>query len=131
VLSQEAIFATYAGVNGLILLYLGLSVSLQRRATKTAILDDGKEEMIKAIRAHANAAEHIPIVLLLLIALAFLKAPMWLMHVVGATLTVGRILHAIGLYSSLGVSTARFAGATLTSIALLIGSVAALVYAFF
>jgi uncharacterized protein len=130
-MSQEAIFAIYAGLNGLILLYLSIMVSRQRQTSQTSILDAGKEEMIKAVRAHGNATEYIPIVLLLLIALAFLNAPMWLLHIVGATLTVGRILHAVGIYSSLGVSTARVLGSSLTLIALLIGSVAALVYAFF
>jgi uncharacterized membrane protein YecN with MAPEG domain len=129
-LTHQTVFALYAALNGFILLYLGLRVSLVRRATKTSILDGGKDEMIKAVRAHGNAAEHIPIVLLLLVALAFLKAPMWLMHIVGITLTAGRVLHAIGLYSSLGVTSARLLGASLTSLSLLIASVAALVYAF-
>jgi uncharacterized protein len=129
-LTQQTVFALYAALNGFILLFLSIMVSRQRGKSQTAILDGGKEEMIKAVRAHGNAAEYIPIVLLLLVALAFLKAPIWLMHIVGATLTVGRILHAVGLYSSLGVSTARLLGSSLTLIALLIGCVAALVYAF-
>jgi uncharacterized membrane protein YecN with MAPEG domain len=129
-LTHQTVFALYAGINGLILLFLGIMVTRQRVKSQTMILDAGKDEMIKATRAHANAVEYIPIVLLLLVALAWLRAPMWLMHIVGATLTAGRIFHAVGLYSSLGLTAWRFIGINLTWIALLIGSVATLVYAF-
>jgi hypothetical protein len=128
--SHETVFAFYAGLNGLILLLLGIMVVRRRIKTGTMILDGAKDEVIQAVRAHANAAEYIPIVLLLIAALALLKAPIWLLHIVGLTLTIGRIVHAYALYRSLGVSTARFIGINLTWIALLIGSIAALVYAF-
>ena len=130
-LTHQTIFAFYAALNGLILLILGMLVTRARVKTQTTILDAGKEEVIRAVRAHANAAEYIPIALLLMIALAWLQAPMWLMHVVGASLTIGRILHGYALHQSLGVTTARFIGTNLTWISILVGSIATLVYAFF
>ena len=129
-LAQQAVFAIYAGINGLILLFLGIMVTRQRIKSSVPIMDAGKDEMIKAVRAHANAAEYIPMVLLTLVAMAWLKSPMWLMHIVGITLTVGRILHAAGLYQSLNPTALRIIGANLTWIALLIGSISALVYSF-
>lgn len=128
-ITQPTVFALYAALNGLILLFLGIMVTRQRVKTETVILDAGKEEMIRAVRAHANAAEYIPIVLLLLAAMAWLQAPIWLMHLVGILLTLGRILHAVGLSRSSGRTTERFIGTNLTWIALLIGCVATLIYA--
>jgi hypothetical protein len=51
-------------------------------------------------------------------------APIWVIHAMGATLTIGRILHAIGLSRSTGPSALRFVGMILTWIAYVIGIIA-------
>ncbi|MGZ8238835.1 MAG: MAPEG family protein, partial [Methylobacter sp.] len=48
-------------------------------------------------RAHSNAVEYIPIALMLLLMLELNGAPKILIHILGATLLTGRILHAMGL----------------------------------
>jgi uncharacterized membrane protein YecN with MAPEG domain len=50
---------------------------------------------------------------------------------VGVPLTLGRILHAVGLSRSTGVSTWRFLGILLTWIAYIVGIVAVLWLVFF
>jgi hypothetical protein len=51
-------------------------------------------------------------------------ASIWIIHGIGASLTLGRILHAIGLSRSTGPSPLRFIGMVLTWIAYVIGIVA-------
>jgi len=119
-------FAIYAALNGLILLFLAVMVVRQRVLTRTDIGDGGHDAMIQVQRAHGNASEYVPIVLILLFTLVQLSAPLWMIHTVGATLTVGRILHAVGLYETKGRSVGRFAGINLTWLALLIAAAGSL-----
>ena len=120
-------FGFYAAVNALIVLVLSMRVVRARFKTNTAIGDGGKPEMAAPLRAHANSAEYVPVALILLWALASpLGRSIWLIHGMGVTLTVGRILHAIGLSRSIGPSPLRLAGMVLTWIALVVGIAAVL-----
>jgi hypothetical protein len=115
-------FGFYAAINALILLMLSMRVVRARFKTNTAIGDGGKPEMAAPLRAHANNAEYVPVALILLWALASpLGRSIWLIHGMGLTLTVGRILHAIGLSRTIGPSPLRFAGMVLTWIAFVVG----------
>ena len=125
-LSPQAIFALYAAANAFLLLLLAILTTRARRATGTSLGDGGHTRMIQASRAHGNAAEYIPIGLILLWALVSVGAPTWLLHVQGATLTLGRVLHALGLHASAGVSIGRFLGILTTWVSLLIGIVGAI-----
>lgn len=125
-LSPQAIFAFYAAANAFLLLLLAMLTTRARRATRTSLGDGGNAQMIQATRAHGNAAEYIPIGLILLWALINVGAPTWLLHLQGATLTLGRVLHALGLHSSTGVSLGRFLGILTTWASLLIGIVGAI-----
>jgi uncharacterized membrane protein YecN with MAPEG domain len=118
------VFALYAALNALIMLILGLLVSRARIKTQTDIGDGGKPEMAAPLRAHGNNTEYVPMALLLMWALTPLTGAVWLIHAVGAPLTIGRILHAIGLSRSAGPSVLRFTGMILTWIAFVIGIVA-------
>jgi len=65
----------------------------------------------------------------LLLMLALVEQPggsIWLIHAVGLPLTLGRILHGIGLSRSTGTTPFRFLGILLTWIAFIIGIVAVL-----
>jgi hypothetical protein len=55
-----------------------------------------------------------------------LRASAVVIHAVGATLTIGRILHAVGLSRSVGTSLPRLLGMILTWLAYLIAIVAIL-----
>ncbi|HEX4160182.1 MAG TPA: MAPEG family protein [Rhizomicrobium sp.] len=115
-------FGFYAALNALILLILSMRVVQARLRTQTATGDGGKPEMAAPLRAHANSAEYVPTALILLWALASpLGRSIWVIHGMGATLTIGRILHAIGLSGSTGPSSLRFAGMVLTWIAYVVG----------
>jgi len=93
--------ALYSGVNILILLVLAVLVMLGRRKHKIVLGDAGNEDFTRAVRAHANAAEYIPAAIagLALLALFDPATPVWLLHAAGISLTVGRILHGVGLHA--------------------------------
>ena len=115
-----SITGLYAGL--LVILFIGLSMNIirLRYQFKTGIGDGGHEVLAKAIRVHGNFAEYIPLALLLLgIYEVNGASPMWL-HVLGATLFIGRILHAVGLSKTTGVSKQRQIGMTSLFIVLLI-----------
>ncbi len=120
--------ALYAGVNILILLALALLVVAGRQKHKIVLGQGENEGFARAIRAHANAAEHIPAALLGLLIMALLPAPAallngWgmLVHAAGLSLTLGRILHGLGLHAGV-LNIGRVAGTLLTFLSyLLIG----------
>lgn len=118
----------YIGLNALITLILALLVVRARLQTQTAIGDGGKEEMVKATRAHGNNVEYVPITLLTLIAIEMAGAEAWFVHALGAGLTVARIAHAAGISISTGRTIGRFGGTLLGWIVLLIGSLTCIYY---
>lgn len=121
--------ALYAGVNILLLLVLAVLVVGGRRKHKITLGDGGNEVFTRAVRAHGNAAEYIPagLVGILMLALMEPAAPLWLLHAAGFSLTLGRVLHAIGLHTGT-LNFGRMGGMTLTWLSyLLIGG--GLIYA--
>ena len=91
------ITSIYASLSALVIVKLAVSIIKLRRKNQVSIGDGGNEALQLAIRTHANAVEWIPIALLLLLTLELNGAPAILIHILGATLLIGRILHAIGL----------------------------------
>jgi uncharacterized membrane protein YecN with MAPEG domain len=115
-------FGFYAAANALIMLVLSILVVRARAITKTEFGDGGKPEVAGPLRAHANNTEYVPMALLLIWALASpLGGTIWMIHGVGTPLTVGRILHGIGLSRSTGPSLMRQLGMVLTWIAYIVG----------
>ena len=104
----------YTAINLIILMVLALRVSLQRRTAKVSLGHGDDEPLRRRIRVHANAAEWMPGALVGLVILALLDAPTLLIHGLGATLVVGRGLHAYGLGGSSESSFGRFTGTVLT-----------------
>jgi hypothetical protein len=125
------IFALYTTVNALIMLILGILVVQARVKTQTDIGDGGKPEMAGPLRAHGNNTEWVPMGLLMLWIFCPLDGSPWVMHALGGTLTLGRLLHAIGLSRSTGPTPLRFAGMVLTWIAYIIGIVGVAYLVFF
>lgn len=117
--------------SGLLILLLitlsGLTVRLRRRHL-VAFGDGGKDDLTATTRAFGNAAEYIPVGLIALILLALMGAPVLMIHAIGATLLIGRIVHAVGLVFQKGPSLGRVAGMILTYTALLVAAVALIAY---
>ena len=130
-LSTYNSFFFYVGVNALVMLILAMRVVRARWATKTGIGDGGNPAMAGPLRAHANNTEYVPMALLLMWCLVPMSASVWLVHGIGAPLTIGRILHGFGLSTNVGTSPGRFLGILLTWIAFIVGIVAVLWLVFF
>lgn len=111
--------ALWAGLLILWMTLLSWGVVSQRRRLRIAFGDGGQASLTAATRAFGNAAEYVPAGLLALLLLALLGATPLLIHALGATLLVGRIIHAIGLVFQKGPSLGRIVGMALTYAVLL------------
>lgn len=110
----------YGALNALIMLILGMLVVRARVKTRTEIGDNGDPAMIGPLRAHGNNTEYAPMGVLLIVMLFFLQVDVSVIHIVGITLTLGRVLHAIGLSRNIGTSAARLIGMLLTWLSFII-----------
>lgn len=106
--------ATAAGALGLMYVALSFWVIARRRSAQVGIGDGDDKDLARRIRVHGNFAEYVPLCLVLL-SLNEMAAtrPAWLVPCAGAVVA-GRVLHALGLGRSVGVSAPRFLGMFLT-----------------
>ncbi|MFA5120990.1 MAPEG family protein [Zavarzinia sp.] len=109
----------YAGLNALVTFGLAFRVGLMRGRYKVMLGDGGVPEVHRAIRAHGNNVEYVPLVLVLVALLELAGQPAWVIHLFGGMLLAGRILHGVGLSLSEGAGFGRGAGIGLTWLALL------------
>lgn len=128
--SMEAA-ALYAGIFVIFFLLLKGRVGQVRSSEKVMFGDGANERLQRAQRVQGNAVEDVPVTLIGLIALGALSAPVMLIHGLGITLVLGRVLHAIGLSGSSGGSPGRMWGTLLTLIAMLVTGSAVIWYAVF
>jgi uncharacterized membrane protein YecN with MAPEG domain len=87
----------FASVLALMFIKLSMDVIGFRRKNKVAIGDGGVAELERAIRAHGNFAEYVPLGLFLIGALELNDAPLELVAPLGVLLVVGRYFHAKGI----------------------------------
>lgn len=114
----------YAGLLGLWYLVLSFRVIGFRHSGKVSLGDGGQPGLTRAIRSHANFAEYVPLVLVLI---GFLETggtyAAWVLHLLGALLLTGRVLHGIALSFTEQWMPGRALGIMLTFASLLIASV--------
>ncbi|MEX2519843.1 MAG: MAPEG family protein [Paracoccaceae bacterium] len=89
------IAALYAGLNAFILIWLTFAVIRRRGAKRVSLGSGGDAELEKAVRSHANAAETMPMALILLALTELIGAPGVVVHIAGAALAAGRLLHGL------------------------------------
>lgn len=122
--------ALYIGISALMLLALSLNVGRQRSRTNTFALGSlGDAKLAGAVRAHGNFIEYAPIVLLMILVLALMKASVILLHVLGIVFVVARIIHVAGMMNETQPNLLRNIGIGLTALVLLVGAIACLYYA--
>jgi uncharacterized membrane protein YecN with MAPEG domain len=121
-----------AAVLSLIYLVLTARVVAARLKGKV-MLGDGApassgqpSDLLKAIRAHGNFAEYVPLALILLAALEAVHAPHLLCRALAAMLVLGRVLHPIGMAMP-APNAFRAGGAMLTWVMIAVASLTALV----
>lgn len=124
------IIGVYIGINLLINLFLAYRVSANRVRSNVMTGTGDDTGLYNANRAHVTNVEYTPIILIGLVALHLLSGSIYVIHAVGLLLTVGRILHAIGLTTAAANSTPpRLIGTVMTWLAQIIAGVACLYYA--
>jgi len=114
-----AVTSIYAGISGLIVLFLVLQVVRVRQRERVGIGDGANKQLNRYIRVHGNAVEFLPILLILLALSEVSGMRAELLHGFGVAIVLGRLLHAHGLGRSAGASFGRATGTILSLIALL------------
>lgn len=122
-------FATglYAALLALLAIGLASRVVVLRRRLRVGLGSGEEKALERAIRAHGNLVEYAPLALVLLLILETGNAPTLLLHGLGITLLIGRLLHAWGLSRRGGVSFGRFYGTALTWVVILVAAATLLV----
>lgn len=114
--------AMYAGLLGLLLVFLSALVSRQRRRARVSIGFGGDSALERASRAQGNFVEYVPLGLILLMLLEPEVSQLWMIHVLGSMLLAGRVLHAIGMHPRGSAIHGRFWGTGLTWLMILAAS---------
>ena len=117
--TNPTITALYASLLALVFVTLSVNIIRLRLKLKIGVGDGGESMLTKAIRVHGNFSEYIPLALILLACYELSGANTIWLHVLGATLLIGRVTHAIGLSKSVGTSLPRVIGTLATFIVLL------------
>jgi hypothetical protein len=107
------ITAFYAGLLALVFLALSLRV-VQFRRRGISLGDGGSPHMLRVMRGHANFAEYVPLILVLMLILEFGRTPVYVLHALGIMLVVGRVSHGYALSFAQRFFLGRFLGAALT-----------------
>ena len=111
----------YAGL--LAILFLLLSIRVVQKRSSASLGDGGDPELLRRIRGHGNFAEYVPLILLMMATLEVGGAtPAWLLHALGLTLLLARVLHGIALSFTSKWKFGRFYGTLLTFITLLVSA---------
>ena len=101
-----SITSAYLGILALLYLVLGLQVSRLRRGHRVLFGDGDNIKLRSAIRAHANFAEYVPIIVLMVAMLEMSGMPALRVHLLMGALLVARLLHPLGMY--VGPRTLQF-----------------------
>lgn len=114
----------FASILALMFIKLSFNVISFRRKNKVSIGGGGVDELERAIRAHGNFAEYVPLGLFLIGALELNEAPLELVAPLGVLLIAGRYFHAKGINQPPPEFTNRVRGMKLTFAALGMSAVA-------
>ncbi len=104
----------YAALLGLVFVALSLQTIRLRRRHRVALGDGDQAPLRRAMRVHANFAEYVPLALLLMFFVERGGGSALRMHILGAALLAGRLLHAWGVSRTRENLRYRTAGMVLT-----------------
>ncbi len=93
-------FSALVAANGLLLFLLTANVSRHRMKNQISLGDGDNKELRKAMRAHGNNIEQLPIYALVILALTFLGASNTVLAGLVIAYTLSRIIHAYGMLNN-------------------------------
>ncbi len=117
----------YAGILGLLLVMLSFNV-MQNWMRVTAHGHETDRDMRRSERILSSFVEYVPMTLIMLSLVEINGAPRIVLHSLGATLVIARIMHAYGSNDIRGAGLLRFLGSQLTFLVLTIASLACVYY---
>jgi len=103
----------YAGILALVFFALSVRV-VAMRGTGISLGDGGNPAMLRRIRGHANFAEYVPLILMMMAFLELSRFSAYLLHGLGIALVIGRVLHGYALSFTEKFKFGRFYGTVLT-----------------
>ncbi|MCL2473840.1 MAG: MAPEG family protein [Alphaproteobacteria bacterium] len=118
----------YIGIAGLLLLVLSFNMT---KCWVRSIGTDNKKDQVVFKRAEGllhSFTDYVPIIFLLMISIEANGAPPYIIHVMGITLIIARLMHAFGSNFMTGADAIRFLGAQITYLLLTFSSFCALFY---
>src|SRR5947209_8623445 len=125
-----SITAIYLAILALLYAALAIQVARLRQRDRAAFGDNGSLELRCAIRVHANFAEYVPIITLMVAMLEMSGLPAMRVHLLMGALLLSRLLHPLGMYAKPGTwqfVVGRMAGILLTLAVLVAAAVSGLV----
>jgi len=121
----------YAGLVSLIFVALSFRVIGARRSLRVGLGDGGDPLLLRRLRAHGNFAEYVPMALILMALIEWQTNAFLIVHLMGASLIVGRLAHAYGVSAEPELPKLRVIGMALTFTAILVGALTNLTLAAF
>ena len=91
------ITALYAALNGFLIIALAANVVRLRLAKKVSLGDGGHKDVSRAIRAHGNTIEYLPLALILMALLEINGGGSTALHSYGILLVGGRVVYSYGM----------------------------------
>lgn len=122
----------YLAVFGVLYGALSLIVVALRVRDDVPLGDGGSPVLLRAIRVHANFAEWVPLIGLIVLGLEMTGQPAPYIHALMGVLLAARVLHPIGLFSPVGTPlyvAGRIGGALSTWLVLAAASLFAIAMA--
>lgn len=110
--------ALHAGLLAVLFLGLTFRVFAERRRSHVVLGTGGDRRLERAVRAHANFAEYVPVFLAALLAAELCGAAPRALHAAGIAMLAGRAAHAAGLSREPDILPLRAGGMLLTLVAL-------------
>jgi uncharacterized membrane protein YecN with MAPEG domain len=114
-----SITALYAGILALIVIALAINVTLHRVKLRVPLGDGGNAQMRRMIRLHGNAAEYIPLALVLMAIYELNGGGHTGLHIVGSALVAGRVVQTWGMWATDMTNIGRQIGQSLTWLSLI------------
>jgi uncharacterized membrane protein YecN with MAPEG domain len=122
------VVSLYAALLAIVFVVLSVRTLRMRRRLRIAIGDAGNETMLRAMRAHSNFAEYVPLSLLLIYFVEQSGANPRFVHALGLCVLVGRVLHAVGVSRTDERYAYRVVGMALTLTPMIAASIRLLVF---
>lgn len=113
----------YAAFLGLVFVGLSVRTLRLRRSLQIPIGDAGNKVMLRAMRAHSNFAEYVPLALFLIYFVEIQSAHRLLIHALCLCLVVGRLTHAFGVSQVTENYKYRVFGMAMTFTSLVVSSI--------